>query len=182
MKQLRFSPQVWLVTRFAVFPLLIGASFFGVRWGTVHCWSSANGSSGLSVGGGPGVYSFLLWAAMIFFFGTLFMSPNLVDGYRKQKNFLRNQLLVTLASTALTVPLYFVLRMHSQAMFSPNWMCDSHGTLYGAQAPHTILGTGVTPGTLIFFVTIYLLAPVIQYGMDKTGRRVGGMKKRDLFQ
>ena len=182
MKRLQLTPRMWLIIRFLIFPALIVASFFGVRWSAAACWSPSANSYGLSITNGPGAYSALFWVGIVLFFGVLFMSLNNVSGYRTRKNFLRNQLILALSSIAITIPLYLWLHAHGQASFSPNWWCDSEGHLHGMQAPHTILGIGISPSTVVFFAVLYVLAPVMQFYADKTGRRVGGIKKHDLFQ
>lgn len=193
------TDAAWLAARFAVLPLVIVSSFYSGKQLAAHCISylapEISRSSGqptgkmvhatsLQIQGQPAFYGFLSVLFLVVFVVVTFLQLGGPRRYRLRQRFAKKQIIASLASIIITVPIYWVMYLHSQWRYFPHWSCSSSGQITGySMGGVAKFGLGIAPVLAILLMTVYVLAGCVPYLLLRNNnRRVGGQITRDLFQ
>jgi hypothetical protein len=100
----------------------------------------------------------------------------------QRREFIKKQLVVSIASVAVSVLAYYVMRNHSQGESINNYSYDAAaGNFIRTFDP--IFGVGVSPSTVLWVTIAYLTVPLVKwYNVFKNKSRVEGFQKKELFQ
>jgi hypothetical protein len=169
MKVPKLNDKTWLILRALVFPLVIIAPFFLTWQKGVHCIPN-----GIALESGAPI----LGAILLLFFATFLAVTLTIAGpstYRHRKQFIKSQVIISILSVAITLPVYAIMSPYSQAVTMPfnGAYCDSNDHLHIPDpAPYdATFGMGIPAVTVFALTVLYLAVPLCRLFLSKNNIR-----------